>query len=91
MLRTFSGHEREVTAISLTPDGRRAVSASEDRTLKLWDLETGQRVAEFHAEGGIRCLALRVEPLTIIAGDSLGYLHISRYRVATAECRMVGH
>ena len=26
----------------MTADGRRAVSASEDKTLKVWDLETGR-------------------------------------------------
>ena len=27
------------------PDGRRVVSASRDRTLKVWDIETGECVA----------------------------------------------
>jgi WD40 repeat protein len=36
--------------VEVTPDGRRAVSASADRTLRLWDLETGQtlRTLEGH-------------------------------------------
>jgi WD40 repeat protein len=33
---------RWVSAVAVTPDGRRAISASEDQTLQLWDLETGQ-------------------------------------------------
>ena len=28
--------------MSVSPDGRRAVSASDDQTLRLWDLESGQ-------------------------------------------------
>ena len=28
-------------AVAALPDGRRALSASADKTLKLWDLETG--------------------------------------------------
>jgi WD40 repeat protein len=31
-----------VSAVAVTPDGRRAVSGSHDHTLKVWDLETGQ-------------------------------------------------
>jgi hypothetical protein len=31
-----------VNACAVTPDGRRAVSASNDRTLKIWDLESGR-------------------------------------------------
>ena len=33
-----------MTGIVITPDGRRAVSASEDYTLRVWDLESGQSV-----------------------------------------------
>ena len=33
----------------MTPDGRRAVSASDDRTLKVWDLASG---AELHTLSG---------------------------------------
>ena len=38
--------------MAVTPDGRRAVSASEDRTLRLWDLESGQtlRTLEGHTD-----------------------------------------
>ncbi|MFB3089391.1 MAG: hypothetical protein ACE10E_13960 [Acidiferrobacterales bacterium] len=28
-----------MTAVAITPDGQRAVSASSDKTLKVWDLD----------------------------------------------------
>ncbi|MFS0516487.1 WD40 repeat domain-containing protein, partial [Nostoc sp. UIC 10607] len=34
--RTFNGHSYSVTAVALTPDGKRVISASNDKTLKLW-------------------------------------------------------
>ena len=42
------------------PDGRRVVSASEDETLKVWDVATGRCLAtlEGHSNGvrcGVRC------------------------------------
>ena len=40
-MHTLSGHEDEVRAVAMTPNGRCAFSASEDCTLKVWDLETG--------------------------------------------------
>ncbi|MBI5522402.1 MAG: TIR domain-containing protein [Desulfarculus sp.] len=38
-LHTLAGHSSWVRAVSLTRDGNRAVSASNDRTLKVWDLQ----------------------------------------------------
>jgi len=40
-LNTMEGHTKMVTSVSMTPDGRYAVSGSEDKTLRLWDLKTG--------------------------------------------------
>src|SRR5271165_6531873 len=42
LIRPLEGHTDWVSAVVVTPDGRRAVSASGDRTLRLWDLESGQ-------------------------------------------------
>jgi hypothetical protein len=35
-LRTLEGHAGPVDAVAVTPDGRRAVSTSYDRTVKVW-------------------------------------------------------
>lgn len=39
--RILIGHTASVSDVAITPDGRRAVSASHDRTLKVWDLDRG--------------------------------------------------
>ncbi|MDJ0581420.1 WD40 repeat domain-containing protein, partial [Crocosphaera sp.] len=44
LICTFTGHKDSVRAVSVTPDGKQAVSASSDNTLKLWDLATGQEL-----------------------------------------------
>lgn len=44
LLRTFTGHTGAVNAIAIAPDGRRFISASSDKTLKVWDLQTEQEV-----------------------------------------------
>jgi WD40 repeat protein/Cdc6-like AAA superfamily ATPase len=38
LLRTLAGHTGSVNAVAVTPDGRRAVSASGDNTLKVWEM-----------------------------------------------------
>src|SRR5438132_14128246 len=39
-----------VRAVAVTPDGRRAVSASEDGTLRVWDLESAQNAGHWGLE-----------------------------------------
>ena len=38
----LSGHERVVTSVAFSPDGRRLVSASRDRDAILWDVASGK-------------------------------------------------
>jgi hypothetical protein len=40
-LRTLEGHSDWVSSVSLTPDGRRAVTGSYDKTVRVWDVESG--------------------------------------------------
>ncbi|WP_437839851.1 AAA family ATPase [Sorangium sp. So ce1153] len=52
LLRILEGHANSVQGVAVTSDGRFAVSASTDKTLKVWDLATGQllRTLEAHTE-----------------------------------------
>jgi WD40 repeat protein len=52
LLHLFAGHENWVSAVACTPDGRCALSASADGTLKLWDVADGRclRTLQGHAE-----------------------------------------
>ena len=43
--RVLTGHEAGVRGVAVTPDGRSAVSASFDRSVRVWDLDTGAQRA----------------------------------------------
>jgi WD40 repeat protein len=49
MLNT-GGHTLPIVGISFTPDGRQLVSASEDKTIRVWDLATGKTVRTIRGE-----------------------------------------
>jgi len=51
---TLRGHERRVFSVSFSPDGKRIVSGSEDKTIKLWDLSTSAELMTLRGhEGGV--------------------------------------
>ena len=77
-LRTLDGHSAAVNGVAVTPDGRRAVSASEDNTLKVWDLETGEVLATFTCDAAAFCCAFSDALKLIVAGDAGGHLHFLR-------------
>ncbi len=43
-IRTLTGHTGSVNACKFSPDGKKIVSASNDKTLKIWDVETGKEI-----------------------------------------------
>jgi WD40 repeat protein len=68
--RTFEGHEDSVLAAAVFPDKRRMVTASHDKTLRLWDLEDGAvlKIMEGHRFGVSRVVVSR-DGQFIVSGD----------------------
>jgi WD40 repeat protein len=46
-IRRFQGHGGHVWSVAFSPDGHRALSGSADRTMRLWDVETGKELRRF--------------------------------------------
>ena len=61
LIRTFEGHTNSVKAVAVTPDGKHAISGSDDNTLKVWDIESGEELQRL--EGHTRLInAVAVTP-----------------------------
>jgi WD40 repeat protein len=43
-LKTLRGHTESILALAYSPDGQQIVTASADRTAKVWDAETGKEL-----------------------------------------------
>ncbi|HEX2491458.1 MAG TPA: WD40 repeat domain-containing protein, partial [Blastocatellia bacterium] len=70
LIRTLEGHLSSVRGCAFSPDGKLIVSASDDRTLKVWDSETWQTLATFFADGPMYCCAVYGEMIAV--GGALG-------------------
>lgn len=44
VLRTLAGHTSIVTSVAFSPDGKILASKSNDETMKLWNVETGEQI-----------------------------------------------
>ena len=77
-LCTLKGHWDSVNTVAVTADGKRAISGSQDRTIKVWDLSSGKFLASFTGESSIACCAIAPDGVTIVAGDASGRVYFLR-------------
>jgi len=68
------GHLAKISGVAFTPDGRYLVSASDDKLIRVWDLETGKTVRTLRgqigagSEGKIYAMALSPDGRWLAAG-----------------------
>ena len=66
----FTGHTEPVNSVAYSPDGKTLVSGSEDYTVRLWDVRTGQllHTLEEHA-GDVTSVAFSPNGKTLVSGS----------------------
>jgi WD40 repeat protein len=68
---TLAGHFASVNACAYSPNGSRVVSASTDRTLKVWEAETGKEIATLEGHlGKVTACAYSPDGHKILSGSS---------------------
>lgn len=68
--RTLTGHTNSVWAVAISGDGQTLVSGSEDNTIKVWNLKTGQlnQTLTGHSDT-VRSVALSPDGQTLVSGS----------------------
>ena len=76
-LRVFEGHTKEVNIVAWSTDGRRALSGSNDLTVRLWDVETGRClcVLEGH-KSFVNSVAWNADQRRALSGDRSGGIRV---------------
>jgi WD40 repeat protein len=74
MLRTLLGHKDRVNDIALTPDDSRILSASDDKTVKIWDLRTGTDLFTFCEHyARVNCVTVSSDGRQVVSVSSSRY------------------
>jgi hypothetical protein len=68
------GHENGVQSAAFSPDGTHIVTASDDRTVRIWDARSGQQIARIVVDATATAVALSNGALAL--GDGAGRLHV---------------
>ncbi|MBK5292629.1 MAG: hypothetical protein JJE04_13245 [Acidobacteriia bacterium] len=55
LLRTLEGHTGHVTSVAVMPDGRSAISGSDNGTVRVWDLKSGPVLRKLRGHTGSVC------------------------------------
>ena len=92
LLRTLEGHEEDVMSVSITPDGTRAISISEDETLKVWDMENGECLRTIQTcRGEDDSVSITADGKIAIYGSSDGTLQVWELDSGACLGIMEGH
>jgi serine/threonine protein kinase len=83
-IHRFDGHAAGVVDVAFAPNGLTAVSGGDDRTVFLWDVESGKEIRRFEGHGGaINCVCFTPDGLQVISGSADKTLRL--WEVATGK------
>ena len=67
------GHNKSINMVQFSSTGKHVYSASEDKTIKMWDVTTGIDVNTFNAhDAGVNTITLSKDGAVLVSGDKSG-------------------
>ena len=90
--RTFTGHQGTVNSIAFAPDGKTALSGSDDNTLRLWDIATGASLRIFTGhEDDANSVTIAPDAKTALSGVGDGTLRLWDISTGDSLHSFTGH
>lgn len=90
--RALAGHDGPVLDLSVSPDGRKAVSASVDRTLIVWDMTMGEAIQRMAlSSDAVRAVTIGPKGRMALSGAADGSLELWDLDSGRIQQRLPGH
>jgi WD40 repeat protein len=92
LISTLGGHTSWVNAVAVFQDGKCAISASWDKTIKVWDIETGQEIRTLMGHiGEVNALAVLPDRKRIISASSDNTIKVWDIETGQEIRTLMGH
>ena len=86
------GHSKDVTSVAFSPDAKTLLSASSDKTLRLWDLATGREIRKFEGHSKeVTSVAFSPDGKTALSGSEDDTLRLWDLRSGREISKFEGH
>jgi WD40 repeat protein len=90
--RLFAGHTAQLWDVAVSPDGARALTASRDKTLILWDLATGAKLRTLTGHTKVvRQVAFSPDGAAAVSSSQDGTLIVWDLASGAARLTLTGH
>ena len=87
-IATLSGHTSLISSLVYSSDGTFLVSGSYDKTIKLWDVQTGGVIKTFSHTKDVNSVSISADDTMIISANYDYSAHL--WNIKTGSCCMVG-
>ena len=79
------GHKFPVNCVALSTDGLRAISGSNDRTVRIWDVRTGRALQRCQAQDSVSGVAFAPDGCTAVSSELDGETPLRAWDIATSK------
>ncbi|MEH2293304.1 serine/threonine-protein kinase [Nostoc sp.] len=92
LVNSFTGHRDWVSSLAISPNGQTLVSGSGDRSIKIWNLQTGglKTTLSLHTDA-VTSVAISPDGKTLISGSKDGTIKIWNLDNGSLKNTLTGH
>ena len=83
LVKKFSGHSECITALHFNRAGKHVFSGSSDRTVRVWDVQTGEMVKQIPTMSTVTCMDVNSMDTSFASGHKTGDIRI--YSMSSLE------